>query len=312
MNSFVSQDGLKIKVFGVGGAGSNAVGKMAGTNLKNVELYVANTDKQHLYGSPIDNQILLGSDGRGAGGIPENGARAAIESEALIRSKVDNADMVFITAGMGGGTGTGAAPVFARLAKEAGCMVISVVTKPFDFEGRRRSMNAEKGIKELSDFSDSMMVISNNKMLEVCTNISFRAALDEVDKILSRTIKSIINLVAAPGLVNVDYADIQSVMSGKNYAYVGFGFSDMPNNEQRAEDVAFKALSSPLLEKNISGAKNAIVHISGGKDICISDAETIVNCIKKAAGENVDVIFGITIDEENNGKFYVTLIATGF
>lgn len=312
MNTFMTPNGIRIKVFGIGGAGSNAVSKMAGTNLPNVELYAANSDKQHLYESPLDNQILLGNDGLGAGGIPENGARAALESEALIRSKMDDADIVFITAGMGGGTGTGASPVFARLAKEAGCMVISVVTKPFDFEGRRRIMNAEKGIKDLSDYSDSMMIIANNRMLDVCKNISFRAALDEVDKILSRTIKSIIDLVAAPGLVNVDFADVQSVMGGKNFAYVGFGFSDIPNNELRAEDVAFKALSSPLLEKNISGAKNAIVHVSGGKDICISDAEIIINCIKKAAGENVDVIFGITLDEENNGKFYVTLIATGF
>ena len=312
MSTYFEQEGIKIKVFGIGGAGSNAVGKLTGEKIPNVEIYIANTDKQHLYGSPVENQILLGNDGCGAGGIPENGARAAIESEALIRSKMNDADIIFITAGMGGGTGTGAAPIFAKLAKETGSMVISVVTKPFSFEGRRRAMNAEKGIDNLSNYSDSMMVISNNNMLDVFTNISFRTALDEVDKILSRTIKSIINLVAVPSLVNVDFADIQSVMSGKNYAYVGFGVSDIPNNEHRAEEVAFKALSSPLLEKNISGAKNAIVHVSGGKDIRISDAEIIVNSIKNAAGENVDVIFGISINEENNGKFYVTLIATGF
>lgn len=301
---------LRIKVFGIGGAGGNTVNKLWNNNSADAKLYVANTDNQSLYASPVQNKIFLGTSGIGAGGNPEKGHFAAVESKEIIRTKMMDTDLVFITAGMGGGTGTGAAPVFAKIAKSLGCMVVSVVTRPFDFEGRKRTNNTEKGIKELSKYSDSIMVISNNRVLDVCGHAPFKIALGYADNVLSNTIDCIINTVSTPSLVNIDYADIKSILFGCHRAYVGIGMSDNQVNEQRAEDAALRAVNSPLLETDIQGVKNAIVHIAGGRDMCIADAEVSVESIKKAAGEAIDVIFGVRVDPNLDGKMVITVIAT--
>ncbi len=299
----------KIKVFGIGGAGGNAVNRMVQDGVQGVEFYVANTDLQALDYSPVANKIQLGNEGLGAGGNPDNGRKAAVESEADIRKAIEGADMVFLTAGMGGGTGTGASPLFAKIAKEMGCLTVGIVTTPFTFEGRKRMQQAQMGIEQLKEYVDSLIIISNNKVLEVIGHIPFEEAFKEADNILRQGVQTITDLIAVPAMINLDFADIKSVMEGQGSALIGIG---MASGDNKAEEAAVKAVQSPLLEGQITGAKNAIVNVTGGANMSVYDAQTAVDAIREAAGNDIDIIFGVAINEQLGESIIVTVIATGF
>ena len=302
----------RIKVIGVGGGGCNAVNRMVDNGLQGVEFYVANTDLQALQSSTVKNKLELGpsiTSGLGAGSVPEIGRKAAVESEAEIREAVKGADMIFITAGMGGGTGTGAAPLIAKLAQEEGALTVGVVTKPFSFEGPTRTRNAIAGLEELREFVDSLIIISNNKVLEVIGNISFNEAFLEADNVLRQAVQTITDLIAVPALINLDFADIRTIMSGQGTALIGIG---MANGENRAREAAQKAITSPLLEAQINGARKAIINITGGENVSIQDANTAVEYIRDSAGTELEIIFGIAINEAIGENVIVTVIATGF
>lgn len=301
-----------IKVIGVGGGGSNAVNRMVSDGVQGVDFYIANTDVQVMKNSPAANKIVLGKDttkGLGAGGNPEIGKKAAEESEAEVRSAIDGADMVFITAGMGGGTGTGAAPMVAKLAKEQGALTIGVVTKPFTFEGKRRANNAKEGIEELKKYVDSLIVVSNDNLLEVIGRKPIEEAFQAADNVLRQGVQTISDLIAVPALVNLDFADVRSVMQNQGRALIGIGMAD---GEDKAITAAEKAILSPLLEGGIGGAKSAIINITGGDKVSLYDAQNAVAVIQDAAGGDVDCIFGIAINEQLGDAIIVTVIATGF
>lgn len=299
----------KIKVFGVGGAGNNAINRMVDEGLQGVEFYVANTDLQVLNVSLVKNKIILGDDGLGAGGNPENGRKAAQASENEIREAVRDADMIFITAGLGGGTGTGAAPLFAKLAKEAGALTVAIVTKPFNFEGSRRMAQAEEGLEELKKYTDSLIVVSNNNLLEVIGRIPFREAFKEADNVLRQGVQTITDLIAVPALINLDFADVKSVMADQGSALIGIG---MASGENKATEAAENAITSPLLESQIEGASKAIVNVTGGESITMYDANDAVEYIRESAGRDIDIIFGVAINEQLGDSIIVTVIATGF
>lgn len=299
----------KIKVFGIGGAGNNAVNRMVQEGVQGVDFYVANTDLQALDVSPVTNKITLGKDGLGAGGNPDNGRKAAVESEDDIRQAMEGADMVFLTAGLGGGTGTGAAPLFAKIAKEMGALTVGIVTKPFIFEGRKRMVQAETGLEQLKEYVDSLIIVSNNKVLEVIGHIPFEEAFKEADNILRQGVQTITDLIAVPALINLDFADVKSIMEGQGSALIGIGMSQGDN---KAQEAAQKAIQSPLLEAQISGAKSAIVNVTGGTSISVYDASEAVEYVREAAGNDVDIIFGVAINDKIGDAIIVTVIATGF
>ncbi len=302
----------KIKVFGIGGAGCNAVGRMVEDGVQGVDFYVCNTDLQVLNVSPVEKKIILGREttgGLGAGADPEVGRKAAMESEAEIKEAISGADMVFITAGLGGGTGTGAAPVFAKLAKEMGCLTVGIVTKPFDFEGKKRTTQALSGLENLKEYVDSLIIVSNNQLLKVIGRIPFVDAFKEADNVLRQGVQTITDLIAVPALINLDFADVKSVMKGQGSALIGIGMSQGDN---KAQEAAQKAIQSPLLEAQIAGAKNAIVNVTGGANISIYDANDAIEYIREAAGGNIDIIFGVAINEKIGESIIVTVIATGF
>jgi cell division protein FtsZ len=299
----------RIKVFGIGGAGSNAVNRMVQEGVQGVEFYVANTDLQALDVSPVQNKIQLGKEGLGAGGNPDNGRKAAVESEEDIKKAMQDADMVFLTAGLGGGTGTGASPLFAKIAKELGCLTVGIVTKPFTFEGRKRMIQAEQGLEQLKEYVDSLIIISNNKVLEVIGHIPFEDAFKEADNVLRQGVQTITDLIAVPAMINLDFADIKSVMEGQGSALIGIG---MAQGENKAKEAAEKAIQSPLLEAQISGARNAIVNVTGGASMSAYDAQEAVDCIREAAGNGIDIIFGVAINDKIGESIIVTVIATGF
>ena len=299
----------RIKVFGIGGAGSNAVNRMVEEGVQGVEFYVANTDLQALDVSPVTNKIQLGNEGLGAGGNPDNGRKAAVESEEDIRNAMEGADMIFLTAGLGGGTGTGASPLFAKIAKELGCLTVGIVTKPFSFEGRRRMIQAEQGLEQLKEYVDSLIIISNNKVLEVIGHIPFEDAFKEADNILRQGVQTITDPIAVPAMINLDFADIKSVMEGQGSALIGIG---MASGENKAKEAAAKAIQSPLLEAQISGARSAIVNVTGGASMSAYDAQEAVEYIREAAGNDIDIIFGVAINEKIGESIIVTVIATGF
>ena len=299
----------RIKVFGIGGAGSNAVNRMVQEGVQGVEFYVANTDLQALDVSPVANKIQLGNEGLGAGGNPDNGRKAAVESEEDIKHAMEGADMIFLTAGLGGGTGTGASPLFAKIAKELGCLTVGIVTKPFSFEGRRRMIQAEQGLEQLKEYVDSLIIISNNKVLEVIGHIPFEDAFKEADNILRQGVQTITDLIAVPAMINLDFADIKSVMEGQGSALIGIGMS---SGENKAKEAAAKAIQSPLLEAQISGARSAIVNVTGGASMSAYDAQEAVEYIREAAGNDIDIIFGVAINEKIGESIIVTVIATGF
>lgn len=313
MNTMEFDQYANIKVIGVGGAGCNALARMAEEGIQGVELIVANTDLQVLSNSKVSNRIELGSaltKGLGAGANPEIGKQAALESETQIREAVKGADMVFIAAGMGGGTGTGAAPVIAKIAKETGALTVGIVSRPFSFEGKLRTKHSIAGIDELKAQVDSLIIISNDKLLEFVGSIPVGDAFTEADKILIQGVQTITDLIAVPAIVNLDFADVKSVMQDKGSALIGIGLGQ---GENKAEVAAKQAIASPLLEASIAGAKHAIINVTGGPTMTLDDANEAVKVIEDYAGnEEINVIFGVAINDNLEDEMVVTVIATGF
>lgn len=301
-----------IKVFGIGGGGCNAVNRMVKEGVKGVEFYVANTDLQALNISPVENKIVLGREvtkGLGAGANPEMGRRAAQENENEIREAIKGSDMVFITTGLGGGTGTGAAPMFAKVAKEEGALTVGIVTKPFTFEGKKRMQSAMSGLEELKAYVDSLIIVSNNNLIEVIGRRPLTEAFQAADNVLRQGVQTITDLIAVPALINLDFADVRTIMENQGSALIGIG---MAEGEDKARQAAEKAIQSPLLEAQIAGARNAIVNITGGESITLFDAEDAMALVREAAGNDIDAIFGVAINEKLGDSIIVTVIATGF
>lgn len=302
----------KIKVFGIGGAGGNAVNRMAKEGVRGVDFYVCNTDRQVLETSPVQNKIVLGREltgGLGAGGNPEIGRAAAEENVEDIREAIKGSDMVFITAGLGGGTGTGAAPVFAKIAREEGALTVGIVTKPFKFEGRKRDQYAKKGFEELKQYVDSLIVVSNNNLLEIMGRRPISEAFEAADNVLRQGVQTITDLIAVPALVNLDFADVKAIMSNQGTCVIGVG---MAEGEDKAREAAEKAIQSPLLESKVSGATKAIINLTGGESTSLFDAQDAEEVIADACGGDIDTIYGIAINENLGDAVIVTVIATGF
>ena len=308
-----SQRTVDIKVIGVGGAGGNAVNRMVEDGVKNVDFIAINTDRQVLDISRAEYKIQIGekvSKGRGAGGDPERGAQAAEESREEIAAAMKGAQMVFITAGMGGGTGTGAAPVVADIAREQGILTVGVVTKPFSYEGKRRMKYAEEGLEKLSQVVDSLVVIPNDRIRQVIDQkTSFRDAFKVVDGVLKQGIQSISDLISVDGFVNLDFADLCSVMKNAGIAHMGVGYA---SGKDKAEAAADMAISSPLLETSITGAKAVIINICDSNDLLYEDAEFVSTMIEKAAHPDAAIFWGLVFDDNMNDEIQVTVIATGF
>ena len=303
----------KIKVFGIGGAGCNAVNRMVEEGVQGVEFYVANTDMQDLNKSPVENKIILGREttrGLGAGANPEMGRKAALENEEEIREAMQGADMVFITAGMGGGTGTGAAPVVAEIAREAGILTVGVVTKPFGFEGRRRMTQAEQGIEELRSKVDSLVIIPNER-LKYATDqkITFANAFEIADDVLRQAVQSISDLIRDTGFINLDFADVTAIMKDAGLAHMGVGRAA---GKGKAEEAAKMAISSPLLETSINGARGVLINVTGSMDIGLEEVEQAATLVQQAVHPDALTIFGAAFDETLDDEIRVTVIATGF
>ena len=302
----------KIIVIGVGGAGNNAVNRMIDEDIANVTFYVANTDKQALSTSKASNRIILGeaiTGGLGAGGEPEVGEKAAEASADTIREIVKDANMVFIAAGMGGGTGTGAAPVIARIAKDAGALVVGIVTRPFTFEGKKRVVNSIDGLNKLKANVDSIIVVSNDKLLMTNGNAPISQALSESDNVLAQSVKTVVNLILLPAVINLDFADVRNTLANSGVSLIGFG---MGSGANRARDAANNAINSPLLEASITGARRAIVAVTCGPNVSLFDAQDTVNLLIDASGHDIDVKFGITINDQLNDEILVSVIASDF
>lgn len=302
-----------IKVIGVGGAGNNAVNRMAEEHIDGVEFWAANTDAQVLFTTKVENKITLGEDithGLGAGANPEIGRKAAEASVDAIKNALRGADMVFIAAGMGGGTGTGAAPVIARICRELGCLTVGIVTRPFTFEGKVRNAHAVEGLQTLRPNVDSLIVISNDQLLQMSGDIPLGDSFKEADNVLCHSIKTITELILKPAIINLDFADVKNIMANKGTALIGMGRG---RGENRARDAASQAVSSPLLEASIKGARNAIVNITGGRAMTLLDANEAVEIVREASGDtDINVIFGVAIDETLGEDMLVTVIATDF
>ncbi len=302
-----------IKVIGVGGGGMNAVNKMIQAGVQNVEFIVANTDLQVLNGSPCENKLQLGektTSGLGAGANPSVGREAAIESKEKIKKAIEGADMVFITCGMGGGTGTGASPVIAEIAHEMGALTVAIVTKPFTFEGKKRSVQAITGIEELRKHVDTLIIVPNDKLREVIDkNTTMLMAFREVDNILHRGVQSLSDLIAVEGLINLDFADVETTMKNRGDALIGIG---MGTGENKAIEAAKQAVMSPLLERDIKGAHDAIVNVTGGLDMSLFEVEQAVETIRAHANTDINIIFGSVINDNLDDALIVTVIATGY
>jgi len=300
----------KIKVIGVGGGGNNAVNRMIESGVKGVEFIVANTDRQVLNSSKADVKIQLGKTGSGAGAEPEVGKKAAEDSKDEITEVLKGADMVFVTCGMGGGTGTGAAPVIAEIAQDLGALTVGIVTKPFAWEGKPRSRHAEEGLDKLKDHVDTLIIIPNDRLREIIDkNTPMTEAFKEVDNVLRLGVQSISDLIAVTGLVNLDFADVKTVMSNKGDALIGIGVA---TGENRAIEAAKQSVSSPLLETDIRGATDAIINITGGTNLSLFEVEDAVEVVREAAGTDINIIFGAVINESLSDDIIVTVIATGF
>ena len=302
-----------IKVIGVGGGGGNAVNRMAVAGVQCVELVCMNTDKQALARSQAELKVQIGekgTGGRGAGSKPEIGTKAAEESRDTIASTIKGADMVFITAGMGGGTGTGAAPVVAEIAKDMGALTVGIVTKPFAFEGKRRMEQAEAGIAALREHVDSLVVIPNERLKLVSEQrITLANAFQIADDVLRQGVQSISDLIQLPGIVNLDFEDVKSIMQNAGYAHMGVGHA---TGKDKAEQAAMQAISSPLLETAISGAKGVIINIKSSPDIALDEIDTASQLITERASEDANIIWGAAFDESMEDEMTVTVIATGF
>ncbi len=300
----------KIKVIGIGGGGGNAINSMVETGVKGVEFIAANTDLQVLNTSKADVKIQLGKTGLGAGASPEVGKEAALEAKKEIEEALKGADMVFITCGMGGGTGSGAAPIVAEIAQGLGALTVAIVTKPFTFEGRRRMTNALTAIDELKKHVDTLIVIPNDRLREIIDKTTpMLEAFKEVDNVLRRGVQSITDLIAVVGLVNLDFADVKAVMEKSGNAIIGIGIG---MGEERAIEAAKQAVSSPLLETSISGATDAIINITGGMNLTLFEAEQAAEVVRAAANTDINTIFGSVINENLTDEVIVTVIATGF
>ena len=303
----------KIKVIGVGGGGNNAVNRMIESGVKGVEFIVANTDLQVLNSSKAPIKIQLGAtltDGLGAGANPEIGKEAAMESKKELEETLKGADMVFVTCGMGGGTGTGAAPVIAEIAQDLGALTVGIVTKPFSFEGRKRMEHAMNGLEELKKHVDTLIVIPNDRLREIIDKTTpMLEAFREVDNVLRRGVQSISDLIAVAGLVNLDFADVKAVMEKRGNALIGIGIGV---GENRAIEAAKQAVSSPLLETSITGATDAIINITGGGNLTLFEAEDAAQVVRDAANTEINTIFGAVINENLTDEVIVTVIATGF
>ncbi|MCL0067962.1 cell division protein FtsZ [Peptococcaceae bacterium] len=302
-----------IKVIGVGGGGSNAVNRMIEAGLRGVEFIAVNTDAQALNLSKSTNKIQIGAKltkGLGAGANPEIGKKAAEESREEIHEALKGADMIFVTAGMGGGTGTGAAPVVAEIAKELGALTVGVVTKPFTFEGKKRMVQAEAGIEELKDKVDTLITIPNDRLLQVIDkHTSIIEAFKIADDVLRQGVQGISDLIAVPGLINLDFADVKTIMKDTGSALMGIGTA---SGENRAKDAAQSAISSPLLETSIEGARGVLLNITGGSSLGLFEVNESAEIIAQAADPEANIIFGAVIDETMNEDVRVTVIATGF
>ena len=300
----------KIKVIGIGGGGGNAINSMVETGVKGVEFIAANTDLQVLNTSKADVKIQLGKTGLGAGAKPEIGKEAALEAKKEIEEALKGADMVFITCGMGGGTGSGAAPIVAEIAQGLGALTVAIVTKPFTFEGRKRMENALISIEELRKHVDTLIVIPNDRLREIIDKTTpMLEAFKEVDNVLRRGVQSITDLIAVVGLVNLDFADVKAVMEKSGNAIIGIGIG---MGEERAIEAAKQAVSSPLLETSISGATDAIINITGGMNLTLFEAEQAAEVVRAAANTDINTIFGSVINENLTDEVIVTVIATGF
>ena len=306
--------GARIKVIGVGGGGSNAVNRMVTTGLDGVEFIVANTDLQALRTSIAPVRLQIGSKltkGLGAGADPNVGRQAALEDTEKIIQALDNADMIFVTTGLGGGTGTGAAPVIASLASELGALTIAVVTKPFKFEGRKRQLQSERGLEALRDCVDTIITIPNERLLTIIDRTTpMTEAFATADDVLRQAIQGISDLILVPGLINLDFADVKTIMAGMGLAMMGTGVSE---GQDRALDAARRAISSPLLEgASVNGARGVIINVTGGPDLSLVEVSEASAIVQEAADEDANIIFGAVVDPALKGKVKITVIATGF
>ena len=303
----------RIKVVGVGGGGSNAVNRMIAGRLKGVEFISVNTDHQALQGSGAHKKLRIGAKltrGLGAGGDPQKGADAAEESREELSKLLADSDMVFVTAGMGGGTGTGAAPMIAEIAREQGALTIGVVTKPFRFEGLRRQKNAEEGIANLQSRVDTLITIPNERLMQVVDKkTTMMDAFKIADDVLRQGVQGISDLIVQPGLINLDFADVKTIMSGQGAALMGIGFG---NGDTRAADAARDAVASPLLETTIAGAKGILLNVTGGPDLTLYEVNEAAQLVSESADPDAQIIFGTVIDESMKGEVKITVIATGF
>lgn len=303
----------KIKVVGVGGGGNNAVNRMIDAGVTSAEFVAVNTDKQALVVSKAPVRLQIGerlTGGLGAGAIPEIGQKAAEESKDSIIKMLEGAHLVFITAGMGGGTGTGAAPVIAQIAKEMGILTIAVVTKPFAFESRIRAQNAEKGIAELKKYVDTMVIIPNERLFQIVPKKTpILEAFRYADDVLRQGIQGISDLIAKPGLINLDFADVQTIMKNKGLAHMGIGHG---KGENKALDAVRQAVASPLIETTIEGAKSLLLNVKGGMDLTQEDVQEVATLVQEVIDPACTVIFGNSIDEDMHDEIEVTIIATGF
>lgn len=309
-----NMNSARIKVIGIGGGGGNAVNTMIGAKLSGVDFMVANTDAQSLEKSQAALRIQLGSmvtKGLGAGANPEIGRRAAMEDQDKIKEHLAGSDMIFITAGMGGGTGTGGAPVIARLAREVGALTVGVVTKPFIFEGKKRMRQSEEGIEELKANVDTLIVIPNQRLLSIAAKTTtMLEAFHKADDVLLQAVRGISDLIITPGLINLDFADVRTVMAEMGFALMGAASA---SGENRAVEAAQKAISSPLLEDiSIQGARGVLINITGGPDLCLHEVNEAASMIQEEAHEDANIIFGAVIDETMTEDIRITVIATGF
>ncbi|GAD14549.1 cell division protein FtsZ [Geobacillus kaustophilus GBlys] len=302
-----------IKVIGVGGGGNNAVNRMIEHGVQGVEFIAVNTDAQALNLSKAPIKLQIGAKltrGLGAGANPEVGKKAAEESKEQIEEALRGADMVFVTAGMGGGTGTGAAPVIAQIARELGALTVGVVTRPFTFEGRKRATQAASGIAAMKEAVDTLIVIPNDRLLEIVDkNTPMLEAFREADNVLRQGVQGISDLIAVPGLINLDFADVKTIMSNKGSALMGIGIA---SGENRAAEAAKKAISSPLLETSIDGAQGVLMNITGGMNLSLYEVQEAADIVASAADQEVNMIFGSVINENLKDEIIVTVIATGF
>lgn len=313
MEGIMSQGAANIKVVGVGGGGGNAVNRMIASNVAGVEFWSINTDSQALAQSSATKQLQVGQKltrGLGAGGNPAIGQKAAEESRDEVAAALAGADLVFITCGMGGGTGTGAAPIVAEIAKEMGALTVGVITRPFTFEGKRRIHQAEEGMAALQSRVDTLIVIPNDKILSVISEQTpVQEAFRVADDILRQGVQGISDIINIPGLVNVDFADVRAVMADAGSALMGVGIA---SGKSRAKEAAIAAIDSPLLESSIRGAKGVVFNITGGSDLTLHEVSTAADTIYEVVDSNANIIFGAVIDEERQGEIQITVIATGF